>query len=345
MKTLNLIFVLYIFMFAFQTLHGQDWNNFPIEKKKLTPDAVFYKTGHTSVNTNMLAINTSKGIVMVDALQYPEVAKRVRQMAESRFNSKVIYLINTHGSYDHTGGNSVFDDVPIIGQSYVKTEISRFLGMSNSPQFQQNWQRNMITRTDSLRADFLGDKREIDESVESAKYILENGKNNSLNLIAPDSLFDEKNMLVVGNVSFNMDHNTPSYSRSDIIIYIPREKILVVGDIFNKHRLPLFNPQTNLDQWEKLFADYISKDSDVKYFIGGHGDIMDKEDIIEQFKYLRKLFDEVGKLKNEGKTVEEATKALDLKTFPYLNTFRPNFYGSDMNIHKMNIMSIWRQLK
>lgn len=335
----------YLFTLAFHPVLAQDWTNFPIEKKKISPNVIFYKTGETSVNTNMVAIKTSSGIVMIDAVEVPEVASKVRQMAESGFKNKVTYLINTHGANDHTGGNSAFSDVHMIGQTTIRDEITRFTNMTKMPQFQENWQKGMIHRLDSTRATFSGDKREIDESIEKAKYLLEKVKNNSFNAIIPDSLFKDSLTLSIGEVTLKMYHNTPSYSGSDIIIYIPKEKMLIVGDIFNKQRLPLVNTQTNLDQWEQLFARYISKNSDVKYFIGGHGDIMTKDEIIEQLNYLRKLFEEVGKLKKEGKTAVETRQALDLKTFPYLNTYRTNFYGTDMNIHWANIMMIWKQLK
>ena len=136
-----------------------------------------------------------------------------------------------------------------------------------------------------------------------------------------------------------------SYSQSDIIIFIPNEKTLVVGDIFNKNRLPIIKPGTDLDKWEKLFAPYISENSDIKYFLGGHGGVLTVGKIKEQFNYIRELYTETKRIKGEGKTVEEAMKELAFEDFPYLCNFNPYFFGTAIHTHNNNINSIWRQFQ
>lgn len=63
-----------------QQVKSQDFVNFPITKVIITGDVILYKTVKTDVYTNMVAVKTSEGIVLVDALQYPEVAERVKEM-------------------------------------------------------------------------------------------------------------------------------------------------------------------------------------------------------------------------------------------------------------------------
>ncbi len=63
-----------------QQVKSQDFVNFPVTKIKLSRNVILYKTGKTSVYTNMVAVKTSEGIVVIDALQYPEVAERVKEM-------------------------------------------------------------------------------------------------------------------------------------------------------------------------------------------------------------------------------------------------------------------------
>ena len=140
-----------------------------------------------------------------------------------------------------------------------------------------------------------------------------------------------------------MHHNTPGYSQSDIIIYVPDEKTLIVGDIFNKNRLPLINPRTDVEQWEKLFAQYLTEKTGVKYFIGGHGGVMTLDEIKAQLSYIRTLYDETKRIKSEGKSLNEALKELALEHFPYLDNYNPYFYGTTMQIHNMNINAFWRQ--
>ena len=334
-----------ILITVIQQVKSQDFVNFPVDKIKLSKNTILYKTGKTDVYTNMVAVKTSKGIVVVDALQYPEVAERVKEMIIKDMKGQISYLINTHGAYDHTGGNIVFEDVPIIGQLNVKTEIEMQSKAVSNPQALQVIEQQMIIKPDQMRSAYPGNPQEIDESTESARGMINSIKNNKFNAVIPDTLFKEKYTLKSGNTTFLMEYNTPGYSRSDIIIYIPEYKTVIVGDIFNKNRLPFFSPSTQLEKWEKLFEPYIRENTKVKRFIGAHGYPLTVDEIRDQFKYLRKLFDEVKRLKGEGKTVDEAKVSLALESFPYLSNYNPYFYGSAIHIHNSNIDAIWRLVK
>jgi len=345
MKKLMLLMCAVILFTVIQQVKSQDFVNFPITKIKLSGNVILYKTGKTSVYTNMVAVKTSKGIVVIDALQYPEVAERVKEMIKKDMKGQISYLINTHGAYDHTGGNIAFEDVPIIGQLNVKTEIEMQSKASSNPQALQAMEQQMIIKPDQMRSTYPGSPEEIDESIESGRGLINSIKNNKFIAVIPDTLFKEQYTLKSGKTTFLMESNTPSYSRSDIIIYIPEYKTLIVGDIFNKNRLPLFSAATQLDKWEELFEPYIKEDTKVKFFLGTHGYPITVDEIREQFKYLRKLSDEVKRFKTEGKTVEETKANLTLDKFPFLSNYNPYFYGSAIHIHNFNIDAIWRQLK
>ena len=196
-----------------------------------------------------------------------------------------------------------------------------------------------------MRDEYIGDKREIDESIELNKNLLKSIKNNTFKIVPPDTLVKDKYTLKLGNTTFQMYANTPSYSRSDIIIYIPEEKVLVVGDIFNKNRLPFINRDTDFIKWEDIFEPYINGKIAVKYFIGTHGNLISLDEIKEQFNYLRTLFEEVKKLKAAGKSIQDANEELTLEKLPYLSNYNPYFYGTAMNTHTRNISTVWGLVK
>ncbi|MFA6127264.1 MAG: MBL fold metallo-hydrolase [Bacteroidales bacterium] len=320
-----------------------DRKDIPIRKEKVTKNIILYKTGETSANPNMVAVKTSKGIVVVDALQYPELAGKVRKMITREFGNNIAYLVNTHAASDHTGGATAFDDIPIIGHSNIKMEQKREHEMASSSQYQEFLEK-MSTPSEKFWTNYPGNPLEIDESVANTRNMLSDIKNNALKLIVPDTLFDDQYVLNMGNRTLKMYHNIPSYSESDIIIYIPEEKALIIGDIFNKQRLPWINQNLNLESWEKLFAPYLAEPSEVKYFIGTHGSVMTRDEVRDQFNYLKKLLSEVQRLKKEGKTVEDALKELALDKFPYLSNFNPYFYGTPIHMHNRNIQVMWMQL-
>ena len=70
-------------------------------------DRVAVFTEKSSINNNVIAIQTQKGIVVIDAMCSPITAQRVRELIIQEFNrSDFAYLINTHHDFDHSWGNS-----------------------------------------------------------------------------------------------------------------------------------------------------------------------------------------------------------------------------------------------
>ena len=121
--------------------------------------------------------------------------------------------------------------------------------------------------------------------------------------------------------------------------------MLIVGDIFNANRIPFFSPRgTDLDSWTKLFAAFIADNSKIERFIGTHGTgSLTAAEIREQFRYLKKLSEEVKKLKASGKSAAEIQAILPLDQFPYLAKYNPYFYGTPQNVHAANIAVLWAQ--
>jgi glyoxylase-like metal-dependent hydrolase (beta-lactamase superfamily II) len=322
---------------------AQEGKAIPVTKKTVTPNIVLYKTGRTDASSNMVAVRTSKGVVVVDALQYAAAAKNVREMIEKDFGAPVACLINSHGAYDHTAGNEVFADVPIYGHKSVKDEIERMIAIGKTDRFRQMTEGE-AAKAAQLKPSYPGDPREVDEAGELTRDIAAAYQNGSIKAVVPTTSFDDHYTLDIGGRTFDMFHNTPSYSGSDIIIAVPEERAVIVGDVFNKNRLPLFGPRTSLESWEKLFSPYIGEGSGMKYFIGTHGDVMTIDEVREQMNYLRKLVDDLRRIKAEEKSSTEAKKELALEIFPYLTKFNPYFYGTTNHIHERNIDNVWNQL-
>lgn len=332
---------------------AQDLESIPVVRHEITKDVSVYQIGLTGVFSNMTAVRTSEGVVVFDALMFPQIAKRVRARIEKDFGSKIACLINTHGAMDHTGGNVVFEDVPIYGHQNVKTELTpptdRPRPPMPSPEEMKKMLEERAKRNEEAKKSYRGDMREFEESdriMEWARRSFDPA--NPPKTVIPTTLIGDRYTLRLGGKTFEMSHNTPSYSESDIITYIPEEKTLVIGDIFNSGRLPSIFPlqPTDLGSWEKLFSGYISKDTTVEHFIGTHGaGAITAAEIREQFGYLKRLHEEVKNLKASGKTAAEIQSLIPLAQFPFLKTYNPYFYGTGFSIHNANIESLWNHIK
>lgn len=334
-------------------LPAQDFESIPIARHELSKDISVYQVGLTGVFSNMTAVRTSEGVVVFDALSFPQLAKRVRALIEKDFGSKIACLINTHGALDHTGGNVIFEDVPIYGHQNIQAELERMASPAGrprpSPEEIKKMMEEQAKRKEEVKKNYRGDIREFEEGdqiMELRRRSMDPA--NPPKPVLPTTLIGDGYTLRLGGKTFEMSHNTPSYSESDIIIHIPEEKTLIVGDIFNAGRLPSLYPfqPTDLDAWEKLFSRYVSDDTTVERFIGTHGaGTITAAEIREQFSYLKKLQEEVRTLKASGKTAAEIQSLIPLARFPYLKTYNPYYYGTGFSIHDMNINSLWNQVK
>lgn len=334
-------------------LPAQDFESIPVARHELSKDVSVYQVGLTGVFSNMTAVRTSEGVVVFDALMFPQLAKRVRALIEKDFGGQVACLVNTHGALDHTGGNVIFEDVPIYGHQNIKAELTpptdRPRPPRPSPEEMKKLRDEWAKKKEEAKKGYLGDIREFEENDRFSELGARSfDPANPSKPVIPTVLIGDSYTLRLGGKTFEMYHNSPSYSESDIIIYIPEEKTLVVGDIFNKGRLPCIFPrgQTDLASWEKLFSGYISNDTTIEHFIGTHGaGTITAAEIREQFSYLKELLEGVKRLKESGKTVAEIQSMIPLAQFTYLRTYNPYFYGTAFNIHSSNIDSVWNQIK
>ena len=335
-------------------LPAQDFESIPVARHELSKNVSVYQVGLTGVFSNMIAVRTSEGVVVFDALSFPHLTKRVRAQIEKDFGSKIACLINTHGAPDHTGGNAIFEDVPIYGHEIIKTELTPPTDRPRpSPEemkkLMDQARKRQAKEREEAKKNYLGDLREFDEN----DWIFEERVRsfdpaNPPKPVLPTTLIGDRYTLRLGGKTFEMSHNTPSYSESDIIVHIPEERTLVVGDIFNAGRLPCISPRggTDLESWEKLFSGYVSNETTIEHFICTHGaGTITAAEIREQFSYLKKLADEVKSLKTSGKTAAEIQSLIPLARFSYLKTYNPYFYGTGFNMHNFNIDSLWKQIK
>ena len=79
-------------------------------------------------DSNAGAVETSHGIVVIDAQQYPRLARQFRTAIEAKTGKPVCMLINTHCHLDHTAGNIVFADVPILAHDKTLAAMHAFYG-------------------------------------------------------------------------------------------------------------------------------------------------------------------------------------------------------------------------
>ena len=214
-------------------------------------------------------------------------------------NLPIAYVINTHTHDDHWLGNSYYKSigVKIIGSYGFKDEI-----------------KVELTRM----------QRKI-----SPKAYVETTQ------VFPDILVKDKNTLIINaNKVELISVNQKAHTKSDLLVYIPSQKTIFVGDLVFNERLPSIR-DGDIIGWLKAL-DSIKK-MDVKYVVGGHGDLVGKNSLDFTYNYLSKIKSSVSLLIEEGEDIADVVDALKMKEYKNIN-----FYDS---IHRQNVETAYRMLE
>ena len=215
----------------------------------------------SSANQNFISnagfVVTPAGVVVVDALGSPVLAKKLIAEIKKVSNQKIVAVILTHYHADHIYGLQEFKK---IGATiYAQGEGRNYLSSETAKQ------------------------RLIASRVDFAPWV-----NESTKIISADVWIDQAYDLRVGGIDFLISKVGPAHAPEDLTVYIPSEKVLFAGDLVFRGRIP-FVGNADSKGW-LLSLDAIEKLSP-SIVIPGHGSYSTKplEDIAFTRGYLQYL--------------------------------------------------------
>lgn len=248
-----------------------------IKVQKLNNHALLVNFGYDAIS----AIETDSGIVIIDAGISTELTSRYRKLVENEFRKDdFIYVINTHGHNDHTGGNSVFPGARILGHKNIRKDLSETL---INPVGYLNKLRNIIDDYDQkLQQSSPGTNDYDDAFTQKIRYLGEfSDIKRGIAVRMADITFIDSITITAGNTSFEMIWFGNAHSASDIVIYIPEDKMLFTGDLFSRYGRPAFNLSSSedLEVWKQSVRWIQKRTGNIEKIIDGHGQILTPEDL------------------------------------------------------------------
>ena len=187
----------------------------------------------------------------------------------------VKFVINSHHAFDHTSANCFFEKkgASIIGSRACREELAR--------DGEHNFKRW------SAREAYV-------------KKILEE---KAVTVALPHITFDKELQLDLGGETLQLFFCGHAHTPGDIIIYLPKDQILFAGDLLWFGYFPNVREADVPNQIR--VADRILE-FPVRYYIPGHGHISsDRNEVIRMRDFLATLYESIGKMVKEGKTLEE----------------------------------------
>ncbi len=234
-----------------------------------------------AVDSNVLVIVNDKDVVLVDANIGPESATATLKAIRKITLKPISAIIATHYHDDHMGGTSVFlKDSPkaeLIAHRSSPIAIENLLKPARKDMIHVAPQttaylRGLITKGKSMGgwditpeevASYQSDIRIADRYAKEMP---------SIPLPKPTRLIDDKFVLSRGKRRIEILHLGAAHTPSDLVVYLPAEKVAACGDMV-VYPVPLVGgPQSSIKNWPGTLEKLIRLNA--KKILPGHGPVL-----------------------------------------------------------------------
>ncbi|HFB53179.1 MAG TPA: MBL fold metallo-hydrolase, partial [Sulfurimonas autotrophica] len=249
--------------------------------------------------SNSCFVNMGTSYLVIDSGPTFQYAAQAYEKMKKIKNLPVSYVINSHVHDDHW-----------LGNGFYKAQGAQIIGLAT---FQELPKEEMTRMQRRISAEAYKGTTQVYPTLFVAK---------------------EKIFTINGKQVDIKSVNHKAHTANDLFVYIPSENIVFAGDLVFNERLPSLR-DGNIDGWiaalEKL------KKMDVKYVVGGHGDVVDKAAILFTYNYLTQLRDAVKKRLDVGEDIGDVVNEVVMPEYKNIP-----FYDS---IHRQNVESVYRTLE
>jgi glyoxylase-like metal-dependent hydrolase (beta-lactamase superfamily II) len=167
-------------------------------------------------------------------------------------------------------------------------------------------------------------------------------------LVQPSLTFADKHTLDCGDLQLELVYFGKGHSNSDILIYVPQEKLLVSGAVvYQRAHFPEIGEETELSDIRRFLAvldRFLADDVKIDHVIPSHSPPLLKSDLAPVRDYYQRMLTGVQAARAEGLTFEQTRVRLDPQTsFPALRDTPPGAWSHGM--HERNLRNLWRILE
>jgi cyclase len=268
-------------------------------------------------DSNAGAIETPEGLLIVDTQQYPRLGRALREAALAKTGQPLRLVINTHCHLDHTHGNVVFDEVPILAHEKTLAAMNACLG----PRSGAAWS---ITDHDTkLRFLFGQNVLELVADDEPARTWFAGriglSDYDTVVIRPPDETF-------AGDFAFHLPDDTvrlhyfgPAHCDGDIVVHLEQRKVAFLGDLLFHGRFPWLG-DCDLDGLIAALGRVLALD--ITVVVPGHGPPATLADVARFRDMLVELRAAVARAIKDGVSEEAAVGEVALPQYAKVQRYK-----------------------
>lgn len=254
------------------------------ELRELAPGVFAYMQGGGPGIANLSVSNAGliagpDHMMAIDSLGAPLHAKAFIAATRLAVPGKTFdRLALTHHHLDHIAGNQYFLPAEIVGHTYCRDAILATKIATPLWEKRAGW------------ADGTEDRK----------------------LYPPVTTFNDTVTYYYGDLAVELIFNGPAHTWGDVMVYVPRHRILFAGDIAFHYVAP-FCQNAHVTKWLLAIDRIMAMDVDV--VVPGHGPIGSKKELGEMAAYLRLFKTEARKRFDAGMSPGQAAAEISLGRF------------------------------
>jgi glyoxylase-like metal-dependent hydrolase (beta-lactamase superfamily II) len=162
----------------------------------------------------------------------------------------------------------------------------------------------------------------------------------------PTVLFEKCLVLDMGDLTVELYAVGGTHTTSDIMVFVPEEGLVAVGDMWPDQVLPYLRKGGPwdlgliLENWGRI----VDSGREIKHVNFAHSDMrLGVETFKQQYRYLKALWDGLRELRAQGAPLEDAKKKYAIeRDFPYFKDRMLKMRDTD--IHQNNVEAIWEKI-
>ncbi|MFD2445494.1 MBL fold metallo-hydrolase [Bacillus sp. CGMCC 1.16607] len=272
---------------------------------------------------NAAIIDLGDSTLVVDTFSTIQAAKDLEETAIRLTGNPVSYVINTHWHSDHTCGNQVFTPKAQIISTSTTREIMATFGKNRLAQQLAN-PEPIYNAIDEQEEKI---QKETDEKLKK-EMEWENASDREYIKILPDLIytlptitFDQQMSIHGSDRTVQLFSYGGGHTQSDAFVYLPEEKIAVMGDlVLSKHHPVMMyaNPQEWLNILERVEL------LDIETIVPWHGNVCSMNELHEVKGYINDIVALVSEAVQNKKSIDDILVPIAYQDWYFTTYFKSN---------------------
>lgn len=241
-------------------------------------------------NSNSYFVVTDKGVLVFDTGSSESIGKAIKNAIKSVTDQPVRWVVNSHSHADHWLGNAAFNgpDTEFIATNRAAATMKKY-GQQDVDAFSRMTQ----------------------------------GATGASQLALPGSLLAQKEKRNLAGIDIEFIFSDDGHSPGDILMWLPKQKIIFGGDVLNSDWMPIITPHANIPNLINTL--YAVAKLDPAIVLTGHGKPTTVKSVTRDADLLNAVWQLVKTGQKEGKKTDEILSQANTMLAPRYSSLYKNF--------------------